>query len=473
MFEKCVHSCDNTIEKLPSYSERVRNAVATMADRTKQRLSGTLHNLFEETATEADSDTVDQSRRRFVAAIGAGAALAALPRGAKALERIDPEWQKLQIAQKRLDAMGDPSLKITDFLCDSALPNGADGACFAADGTRRLGPSDEPLIDIPRDQWLTDAQPTTVPSHQTPENPLNTVTVEMSDGTTRTMTQEEFEQYLNDTNEPSPTQKAQESIEAPSPQDSEKPLDNGALKNIVEHTPKSVHNVLVENFDGTRFPVTQDLIDRVYLAAYNSYESKNWNTMLKRMQPHKKEILSAFSAHNVPESLAFLTVPESRFRNVTSPAGARGYFQIMPKTARAYGYNPAEAENPRIAAEIAAEKLAADYKRYTGHAWNGQYDRDGKWRDGWMLTLASYNGGYVQKWFRQRDNRPGTYAEFLQWLDTDINERIIPNEIRKKHLGTNPSPEELAANLPMTLENLTYPAKAFAAADLAVNTNSY
>lgn len=93
---------------------------------------------------------------------------------------------------------------------------------------------------------------------------------------------------------------------------------------------------------------------------------------------------SAFRAQGIPEELATLAIVESAMNPLaTSPAGARGAWQFMPETARAYGlrcdWSVDERLDMAVSAKAAARYLKAAYKRFGD----------------WALAVSSYNCGPV------------------------------------------------------------------------------
>jgi len=85
--------------------------------------------------------------------------------------------------------------------------------------------------------------------------------------------------------------------------------------------------------------------------------------------------------HGVPDDFKYLAVAESGLRNVTSPAGAKGFWQFMPATAKGYDLEISNEVEERYHLEKsthAACRLIKDYHKTFGS---------------WTLAAAAYNMG--------------------------------------------------------------------------------
>ena len=98
------------------------------------------------------------------------------------------------------------------------------------------------------------------------------------------------------------------------------------------------------------------------------------DAMLPRIKP-------AFRANGLPEALAWIAEIESSMDpTARSPVGARGLFQLMPRTAESLGLKLTPKDQrlvPEHNAQAAAKYLRTLYKRFGS----------------WPLTLAAYNAG--------------------------------------------------------------------------------
>lgn len=87
------------------------------------------------------------------------------------------------------------------------------------------------------------------------------------------------------------------------------------------------------------------------------------------------------SRHGLPMDLKYIPVVESGFTNATSQAGAAGYWQLMPETARGLGLTVNETVDERLDIAKATDAACKLLKSY--------YSSIGVW----ALTLAGYNFG--------------------------------------------------------------------------------
>ncbi len=113
----------------------------------------------------------------------------------------------------------------------------------------------------------------------------------------------------------------------------------------------------------------------------NNFWHSNTIMMMKRSNrwlPIMKEI---FKDEQVPEDLVYISVIESGLQNVTSPRGAKGFWQFMERTGEEYGL----IINSQMDERYHVEKSTRAACQYLKEA----HDKFGSW----ILAAASYNLG--------------------------------------------------------------------------------
>jgi len=93
-----------------------------------------------------------------------------------------------------------------------------------------------------------------------------------------------------------------------------------------------------------------------------------------------QRFVQPFVDRGLPYKLAYMiAIQETRAKNDTSWAGAKGITGIMPSTAEHYGYTAEDVKDPYIAAEITARYLVDE--------------RDDRFGENTDMLLHAYNGG--------------------------------------------------------------------------------
>ena len=126
-------------------------------------------------------------------------------------------------------------------------------------------------------------------------------------------------------------------------------------------------------------PDVAERLDRELLV--NSYLHATTLLGLKRMQRYEPEIKALLKENDRPEDFIYLALAESLFGQVTSPAGAAGFWQLMPDTARGYGL----IVNSEVDERFHVRKATLAAVKYLKSAKN----RFGSWTN----AAASYNRG--------------------------------------------------------------------------------
>lgn len=126
------------------------------------------------------------------------------------------------------------------------------------------------------------------------------------------------------------------------------------------------------------FDITERLDKEIIVNAY--YHSSTIQS-IKRANRYFGEIEKILKEQNVPDDFKYLCVIESGLMQVTSPVGAKGFWQFMPETAKDYGLKV----NNEIDERMHIEKSTIAACQYLKEA-------NSKFND-WVLTAAAYNRG--------------------------------------------------------------------------------
>ncbi len=113
----------------------------------------------------------------------------------------------------------------------------------------------------------------------------------------------------------------------------------------------------------------------------NTYWQSNMMLLLKRSNKWFPTIENILREEGVPEDFKFLAVIESGLENLRSPKGAKGFWQLMPSTAKEYGLevnnNVDERYHVEKSTRVACKYLLKAKERFGS----------------WTLAAAAYNRG--------------------------------------------------------------------------------
>lgn len=137
------------------------------------------------------------------------------------------------------------------------------------------------------------------------------------------------------------------------------------------------------NFAGEPVPLeipdVRERMDRELLV--NTYWQSNGLLMIKRANKYFPVIEPILEEYGIPEDFKYLAVIESALTNAVSPAGARGFWQIMESTGKEYGLeinrNVDERYNLEKSTRVAAQYFLKSKERFGS----------------WTLAAAAYNAG--------------------------------------------------------------------------------
>lgn len=136
-------------------------------------------------------------------------------------------------------------------------------------------------------------------------------------------------------------------------------------------------------FAGEKLPLTnEDVRERLERElTVNSYYHSSTILNIKKSQRFFPTIDRILAEQNIPVDFKYVAVAESNLDNVTSPAGAKGFWQLMPAVARSFGLiinNEIDERFHLEKATVAATKLIQNYK-----------DKFGSWTN----AAGAYNIG--------------------------------------------------------------------------------
>ncbi len=147
----------------------------------------------------------------------------------------------------------------------------------------------------------------------------------------------------------------------------------------------SAHDI---TFCGEKIPVDNDFVAQKLMNVIRTQlPSVNLPQLRKRALANFPTVEYYLRATNLPEDFKYLAIVESGFVNATSSAGAGGFWQLMPETARELGLSVTgtiDERNDIQKSTLAACKVLASYYMSIRRTHN---------ISSWVLTAAAYNFG--------------------------------------------------------------------------------
>lgn len=211
---------------------------------------------------------------------------------------------------------------------------------------------------------------------------------------------------------------------------SEDPAD--AAKNDYQLTYKREYKIFSPpmpakiDFCGESLPLdtfyVSEMLDREILV--NTYWHSNTLLLFKRAKRWFPIIEPILKENNIPDDFKYLALIESGLQNITSPAGAKGFWQLLEKTAKQYGLEV----NKEVDERYNVEKATLAACKYLQDA----YQRFGNW----TLAAASYNMGMGGLNKRLNQQQANSYYDLLLNEETA---RYIYRTLAIKAIFNNPS----------------------------------
>ena len=176
---------------------------------------------------------------------------------------------------------------------------------------------------------------------------------------------------------------------------------------------------------GERVPLEKadirERMDRELLV--NTYWQSNGLLLIKRANKFFPIIEPLLKKHNLPDDFKYLALAESGLMNVTSRAGAAGFWQFMKATAKQYGLEVNNNVDERYNLELATEMAA-------------KYLNKAKTKFGtWTLAAAAYNAGSGKINKRITQQKVTDYYDLLLNLETS---RYVFRILALKEVISNP-----------------------------------
>lgn len=179
------------------------------------------------------------------------------------------------------------------------------------------------------------------------------------------------------------------------------------------------------NFAGEKIPLykpdVRERIDRELLV--NTYWQSNALLLIKRSNKYFPIIEPILKKNGIPNDFKYLAVIESGLENVTSSAGAKGFWQLMPHTAKEYGLEVNNNVDERYHIEKST-KAACEYLLKSKEQFGT-----------WTLAAAAYNAGNRGISRNQEKQQVTDYYDLLLSIET---QRYIPRIIAIKEILSHP-----------------------------------
>ncbi|MGB1309234.1 MAG: lytic transglycosylase domain-containing protein, partial [Oceanihabitans sp.] len=178
-------------------------------------------------------------------------------------------------------------------------------------------------------------------------------------------------------------------------------------------------------FAGEKMPLTNpDILERMDRELLvNTYWQSNGLLMFKRAKKYFPIIEPILAKHGIPDDFKYLAVIESGLTNASSPAGAKGFWQIMRTTGKEYGLEVNKNVDERYNLELATEVACAYLKK--------SKDKLGSW----TLAASGYNAGMAGMARRLKEQGVTSYYDLLLGQETG---RYVFRIVALKEILSNP-----------------------------------
>lgn len=200
------------------------------------------------------------------------------------------------------------------------------------------------------------------------------------------------------------------------------------VQKISDNLPQIIQPITISkqfDFAGEVMPQNQGTLERLDRElTVNSYWHSNTILTLKRSKKYFPLIDQILAEEGVPQDFKYIAVIESSLENVTSPAGAKGLWQIMPAVGTHYGLISSSGIEERYNVEKATRvacKLIKDYKNKFGT---------------WTNAAAAYNMGEGNFSKELSSQKESTYYDMNFGAETN---RYLFRILAAKEIFSNPN----------------------------------
>ena len=179
------------------------------------------------------------------------------------------------------------------------------------------------------------------------------------------------------------------------------------------------------DFSGESVPLdyadVRERVDRELLV--NTYWQSNGLLFFKRANKYFPIIEPILAQHGIPDDFKYLALIESGLQNVTSPSGAKGFWQIMKATGRENGMeintNVDERYDLEKSTKVACKYLLKSKERFGS----------------WTLAAAAYNAGNRRISDKLSEQEVTSYYDLLL---TEETSRYLPRIVAVKEIVSHP-----------------------------------
>ena len=198
-----------------------------------------------------------------------------------------------------------------------------------------------------------------------------------------------------------------------------------ATKTVLDHRGTAQYFPPSVDFAGESAPLqisdVKERFDRELLVNANLHSSTL--LILKRANRFFPVIEPILKQNNIPDDFKYLCVIESALTNATSSAGAKGFWQFMPDTAKEKGMEINESVDERYNLSKSTQ-AACDYLNKANEKFSN-----------WTLAAASYNGGLGGITKQMESQKVENYYDLLL---TDETQRYVFRILALKEIMQNP-----------------------------------